>query len=682
MSAPSQVLWAIDQHISPRDFERLCVDLLSREGYWSIVPVGGMRDLGRDAEAIYWQGKSQPAAEVIFQFSLERDWERKLRADIEKIARHGAAPQAIVFVTSQTVSGEKQTKLRSELKSSRGWELMIRSREWLRLRLEEFHPDLAKKYLGVELPATVSSVASHLDRFTFEGPSVRELFRELSAEQVRTAVIESTRREPSLADHWQRLAKIECHLENFQAALEAVNHAVALEPANFNVQQLRAAILAELGIERRSVPYLLQAHEFFSRAAVRPGRSIDHFNFANVLAALEDWAAAERHYLRDLELDPRHAQGWKNLGTLYTKLDQPEKGMDCFDKALEIEPRLLEAHLSKANNWLVYFKKPQEAVRCFQEALAVQPEIDRRWRHYRYWYGRALMEAGQTEAALAETEAGLQRHPDDRGLLDLKAEIFSRLWPVNEAFIEPARTYFAFRLKCIERDFEGLLELMKIHECQKIPEESWTFIELNLDGGRNRLRSVSEVSGVALDDWRRGLDVVTLYRQFRERCPISEYCTALRHEGLTPNPQMEAPLSLALLPVFGRAAAGIKECRQAKKKMRDAVAIATEIGRQVSQTMAWFGTDWLGEKIPSEKEKQVESISRGIIAIPDVAVAEASRIFAVLGFHQGLPVEKISKRVKWGAFREDATTLFLERVFEKWRTREAFCGVDGRPTNV
>jgi len=257
MSAPSQVLWALDQHISPRDFERLCVDLLSREGYWSIVPVGGTRDQGRDAEAVYWRGKSQPAAEVVFQFSLERDWERKLRADVEKITRHGAAPQAMVFVTSQTVSGEKQDKLRTELKASRGWALTIRSREWLRLRLEEFHPDLAKRYLGLELPATVSSIAAQLDRFVLEGPSGCELFRELSAEQVRTAVIESTRREPLLADHWQRLAKIECHLENFQAALEAVNHAVALEPANFNVQQLHAAILAELGIERRSKPYLL-----------------------------------------------------------------------------------------------------------------------------------------------------------------------------------------------------------------------------------------------------------------------------------------------------------------------------------------------------------------------------------------------------------------------------------------
>lgn len=304
MSHPSQVLWALDEHISPRDFERLCVDLLSREGYWGIVPVGGTRDQGRDAESSYWRGKSQPAGEVVFQFSLEKAWERKLWGDAEKIARLGAKPQAMVFVTSRTVTGEKQDKMRAEWRKKRGWELTIRSREWLRLRLEEFHPDLAKKYLGLDLPATVSSVASQLDRFVLEGPSAKEFFREMSADQVRATVIESTRREPLVADHWQRLAKIEIYLENFQGGLEAINHAVALEPKNFNIQQVHAVVLAELGIKRRSKPHLLQALEFFERAAVKPGRYNDHFNLANVLAESDDGAGAEKHYRKAVELNP------------------------------------------------------------------------------------------------------------------------------------------------------------------------------------------------------------------------------------------------------------------------------------------------------------------------------------------------------------------------------------------
>ncbi len=41
MSAPSLVLFALDQHLSARDFERLRVDLLGRDGYCRIAPIGG-----------------------------------------------------------------------------------------------------------------------------------------------------------------------------------------------------------------------------------------------------------------------------------------------------------------------------------------------------------------------------------------------------------------------------------------------------------------------------------------------------------------------------------------------------------------------------------------------------------------------------------------------------------------
>lgn len=669
MSSLPKVLWAIDQHISPRDFERLCVDLLSREGYWSIVPVGGTRDQGRDAEATYWRGKSKPAAEVVFQFSLEENWERKLRKDTAKIAEAGARPQAMVFVTSQTVTGEKHEKLRVEWRDTHGWDLTIRSREWLRLKLEEFHPDLAKKYLDVELPATVSSVAAQLDRFVLDGPSAKELFRNASADQVRAAVIEGTRREPSQADHWQRLAKIECFLEDFQAGLEAANQAMAIEPGNFNVQQVQAVILAELGIQRHSKPYLLRAQEFFARAATKPGRGVDHFNLANVLAELQDWTGAESHYLEALKLEPRYAQCWKNLGTFYTKRDQPQKGMECFDRALEIEPRLVEAHLSKANNWLMFFKKPEEAVRGFEMAFSLEPEIDRRWRFVRYWYGRALMEAGRTEAALAEAETGLRRHPDDRSLLDLKAETLTRLWPTNAKFLEPAQAYFTFRLRCIECDCEALLELMKIHAARQTPESSWEFIELNLDKGRSRLRAISAAAGIALTDWQSGLEAVGNYQLFRKRYTIGEYALALNSIDLTPDPGLAAGIGIALLPVFGRASVRLAEGRKNKDK-KEMVAAGNELARQVAQVMAWFGPEWLATTMPTAMDQRIDRLSRGAIPVPEFAVREACRIFAVLGVHHGLPVKKLSKQVDWKEGERIAMEMLLGRVFEQWQMRK------------
>ena len=46
----NQVLWTLDHETDSGTFERLCADLLYRTGYRDIVPVGRMKDRGRDAE--------------------------------------------------------------------------------------------------------------------------------------------------------------------------------------------------------------------------------------------------------------------------------------------------------------------------------------------------------------------------------------------------------------------------------------------------------------------------------------------------------------------------------------------------------------------------------------------------------------------------------------------------------
>src|SRR5205814_8517783 len=96
MAEFNQVLWALDNEIQPRSFERLCVDLLGREGYYHIVPIGGCKDHGRDAEFRCWRGTSERGSVVAFQFSLQDKWERKLHQDVKKIAKH--CPDAVEMV--------------------------------------------------------------------------------------------------------------------------------------------------------------------------------------------------------------------------------------------------------------------------------------------------------------------------------------------------------------------------------------------------------------------------------------------------------------------------------------------------------------------------------------------------------------------------------------------------------
>ena len=112
----NKVLWTLDEETDPRTFERLCVDLLCHEGFRNIIPGGGIRDHGRDAEVRVWTGHQEIAIPLAFQFSMEEGWEGKLRRDAATIAKHCPTAKGIVFVTSRTASGEKQDKLRDEFK--------------------------------------------------------------------------------------------------------------------------------------------------------------------------------------------------------------------------------------------------------------------------------------------------------------------------------------------------------------------------------------------------------------------------------------------------------------------------------------------------------------------------------------------------------------------------------------
>ena len=141
----------IDNELGGGRFERLCVDLLYRNGYRDIVPIEP-QDSGRDAEEFPRQGRGREGCPAVFQFSLERDWKNKLRRDARKLANRRSEFSTFVFVTSQKARGVDVDSLKSEFLREYGWTLIVFSREWLRLQLEVAHPDLASRHLGIDVP--------------------------------------------------------------------------------------------------------------------------------------------------------------------------------------------------------------------------------------------------------------------------------------------------------------------------------------------------------------------------------------------------------------------------------------------------------------------------------------------------------------------------------------------------
>jgi len=659
------------------------VDLLLREGYAAITPIGGTHDNGRDAMALY-RGRDATERVTVFQFSKQEGWERKLRSDTDKIAQQSEGVTALVFVTSRSVTGAKQAKLAREFKTERGWDLTIHGREWLRLRLEEVHTDLARKYLGLELPETVCSVMQRLEQLSFLGHHAdQELFREKSPDLVRATTIEATRREPGVSKHWVRLSAIEGYRLDFRAALASINRARDLEPKDPNIEQRYAAILAELGIETDSKPLLIQARDIFARMARILGRATDHYNLANVLGPLGELTQAEVHYLACLEKAPT-AQCWKNLGSVYTQQNRLDKAMACFDAALKLDPTLVEAHISKGMAWLLETGDPAKAIACFEQAYALNSNLDHRWRHARYWHARALSLADRHEDALRQVDLGLRDHADDVHLLGLKAGILGHLWPRNAGYVERAWEFLVFRAQCFPRDCPTLVELLKLSRHCGREDAAWGYLDLNLGVAPFSMRTLSRIAGLSVDEWIVGLEAASLYKRFRTHSRVDEHGITLNQKGgLEPNPALIAPLYFALMVPFGRVANALRDQPEGTKPA-DPADVFSVLLPEVARIFTALGPQWLGEDKPADQKEQVHRLTTGILLLPDIIVAEAARIIGFLAGNFGISVEGMYDREElWREFHGDVAAMLLEQVDATWKmTKDAQRAADAAKTEA
>jgi hypothetical protein len=145
----NMTLWFLDNCIYPRDFERMCTQLLYREGYEKIHPIGDNYDNGRDAEQIIQDINSGKTEITFFQYSLEKNWEAKLKKELKNIKKHDQYIKNYVFVTSQKVTGYKRDYYRKILEEQDIY-ITFFDREWLRFNLEEKNLDITEKYIGLK----------------------------------------------------------------------------------------------------------------------------------------------------------------------------------------------------------------------------------------------------------------------------------------------------------------------------------------------------------------------------------------------------------------------------------------------------------------------------------------------------------------------------------------------------
>ncbi len=643
----NRILWTLDNEMDGSRFERLCTDLLAREGFKDILPIGGTYDSGRDAEIRRWKGIKSTGGVTFFQYSLEKDWRNKLDRELKKVYGKGHKINFYVFLTSQRVTGESRDKLAKFVTQNYGWQLIVYDREWLRHRLEEAHPDLAAKYLGIPEATAQEQKKSELkppEPVSSKGEKAWQLYLQKDYERAVVEFKELVKKDRGNVQTWQALAWCQYVLHRYNEALVSINHAHALEEDNDYSLGLKASILTEDGIEKGIKANLLLARDIFKQLAEKSVHWTDHYNYGNVLNALGDYKGAKGEFLKAIENNPKQPEVWKNLGSVYYHLRDHEKEIECYDQALAINSQLPQALLSKGITLLIVFKRAREAAELIERGIEVEESISSQWPHSWYWLAQAYYQQSDIRRALDRVNSGLAVAPSHYGLLNLKSLILSKLWREDHKFVSEAISFFKFRMELFGEDYDTFVELANLYknmgQSALVRDLVKSYVDLDMVDPLTYL----EYSNHDLDNLLSSLRYFSAYKTFRKSETISEYRGLMEKQGISSDDDFENALFIVFSIPFGLVCdvyanlspperVGVIE--ETKNILFDSLKISfPRLSVKLLKT--------INLNIP---EQTSDGLSRIMVVWSDIALLEFSRQLGFIGGYFGLSVQELDKTI-------------------------------------
>ena len=633
----NRVLWHLDAEISDQTFERLCVDLLYRNGYHDIDPHGRKRDRGRDAEVrrrahILLSPRDE---RTYFQFSLADRWERKIRDELEKVRNYGHEIETFFFVTTATVTGHKRDSLRDFVRRKYNWTLEIRDREWLRLQLEEGSPDLAEKYLGIAAGAKLDRPGSDSKPSVTINTTARALYDAGDYDAAAVEFRRYLRKTETDTSAWRALAWCHYMQRHYQDALIAINRAVKLHPHDLGTQRILGCILIESGIQERKRASVVRGKDIFADTARTSETWTDHYNLANALNALGDHEGARDSYTAATGIDPSQATAWKNLGSVYEKLRDTAKALECYEKALVLDPNLSEALLAKG---ILLIRNGDDPV---QGATLLSGVLDRHdaacayWGPAWYWAAYGYYRGGRPLDALRLLADALGHIPNHAGLLDLKAQILSEVWRNDAALLREAQRFFSYRAEVSPDDFRPVEALGRIYlATDRSAELSGLLKRFSHDTWPVTL--IESIGGMS-QDLLTALRHVDAYKRFRQHHSIDDYAQLFSSDVYSLTHRDREALYWSFAQSFGLAFQQLYEA-DPRDEAAYYVAFESQLQRVRVAMIQWVRYVASNFSEPSQSDR-LSIMSTLISACAWTAFLEASRSVGFLSGFFGLPID-------------------------------------------
>ncbi|PKP03858.1 MAG: hypothetical protein CVU11_07030 [Bacteroidetes bacterium HGW-Bacteroidetes-6] len=315
---------------------------------------------------------------------------------------------------------------------------------------------------------------------------------------------------------------------NYKEALFNINKAIELS-GKHNLNLTKACILAEDGIQNGIKGKIIEARNIFKQFIDSgPRQAGYHYNYANTLSKLGQYEEAINHYQKCLKIDPNFATAWKNLGQVYWDIQEHEKELECYNKALVISPKLPQALFSKGVTLSRIYNQYEEALTLMLEALKYEEEMLHSYPYGYFGIAYAYEKLNKLRDSLIWINKGLDLYPEDIYYLNFKSNLLIEHWKENEWLKEEAICFFEFRLE-LENDFKSLYALMIIRDLDD-EQEILSLLKKHTTLLKETSLDTLKKCGIKLKEHLIFLLHYDKYQGFRKDYPIHRYLDHLISE--------------------------------------------------------------------------------------------------------------------------------------------------------
>lgn len=185
--------------------------------------------------------------------------------------------------------------------------------------------------------------------------------------------------------------------ENYEGALQWLNHALQLKPTDHDAWMNHGNILNELSRHEEAVASYDRALE------INADDDEAWFNRGGALIELGRYEESLANYSRVLELSPDDSDAWYNRGIVLGQLGQCEEALESYDRVLELSPDDSDAWYNRGV-LLSDIGLYEKAVASYDRALEIRPDNDTAWLSR----GTALENLGWHEGAVASYDRALE----------------------------------------------------------------------------------------------------------------------------------------------------------------------------------------------------------------------------------------------------------------------------------